>query len=33
MKYPNSQGSKYLFLASKAKEFFETHFREIMIDV
>nr|WP_237749801.1 DUF771 domain-containing protein [Streptococcus mutans] len=33
VKYPNSQGSKYLFLASKAKEFFETHFREIMIDV
>lgn len=33
MKYPNSQGGKYLFLASKTKEYFKSHFREIMIDV
>jgi len=33
VKYPNSQGGKYLFLASKTKEYFKSHFREIMIDV
>ncbi|MGT2751311.1 DUF771 domain-containing protein [Streptococcus orisasini] len=33
VKYPHSQGGKYLFLASKTKEFFESHFKEIMLDV
>ena len=33
VKYPHSQGGKYLFLASKTKEYFKSHFREIMIDV
>ncbi|AGU77061.1 hypothetical protein D8827_04790 [Streptococcus intermedius] len=32
VKYPNSHGSKYLFLASKTKEYFEKNFREILLD-
>ncbi|MEX2785410.1 DUF771 domain-containing protein [Streptococcus sp. H49] len=31
VKYPQTQGGKYLFLASKTKEFFETHFRDILL--
>lgn len=30
VKYPVSQGGRYYFLASKTKEYFETHFRDIM---
>lgn len=32
VKYPNSHGSKYLFLGSKTKEYFEKNFREILLD-
>ena len=32
VKYPNSHGSKYRFLASKTKEYFEKNFREILLD-
>ena len=31
VKYPSAQGGKYLFLASKTKEYFEKNFREILI--
>lgn len=30
--YPESQGGKYLFLASRAKPFFEKNFAEILLD-
>ena len=29
VKYPDSQGGRYYFLASKTKEFFEAHFAKI----
>jgi len=29
VKYPDSQGGRYYFLASKTKEFFEDHFAKI----
>ena len=31
VKYPSAQGGKYLFLASKTKEYFEQNFREILL--
>lgn len=32
VKYPSSQGGKYLFLASKTKEYFEKNFRELLLE-
>lgn len=29
VKYPDNQGGRYFFLASKTKTFFETHFKDI----
>ena len=29
VKYPETQGGRYYFLASQTKEFFESHFKEI----
>ncbi|ALD68577.1 MULTISPECIES: DUF771 domain-containing protein [Streptococcus] len=31
VKYPENQGGRYFFLASKTKQWFEENFREIMI--
>ncbi|SQF72176.1 Uncharacterized protein conserved in bacteria [Streptococcus sanguinis] len=31
VKYPSNQGERYLFLASKTKDFFEKNFYEIMV--
>ena len=30
VKYPKNQGGKYIFLASKTREFFEQHFSELL---
>lgn len=30
VKYPQNQGGKYIFLASKTREFFEHHFSELL---
>ncbi|MEY8700964.1 DUF771 domain-containing protein [Streptococcus ferus] len=32
VKYPSSQGGKYLFLASKTKEYFEENFRKLLLE-
>ena len=32
VKYPKSQGGKYLFLASQTRDFFEQHFSEILAE-
>ena len=31
VKYPENQGGRYFFLASKTKQWFEDNFREIMV--
>ena len=31
VKYPENQGGRYFFLASKTKQWFEENFREIMV--
>lgn len=31
IKYPENQGGRYFFLASKTKQWFEDNFREIMV--
>lgn len=30
VKYPQNQGGKYIFLASKTRDFFEQHFSELL---
>ncbi|MDY4002114.1 MAG: DUF771 domain-containing protein [Streptococcus orisratti] len=30
VKYPHNQGGRYFFLASRTRDYFETHFAEIM---
>ena len=30
VKYPKNQGGKYIFLASKTRDFFEQHFSELL---